>query len=275
MIQLVAAGNILLPILYGITLIAYLAAFFTKGDKRAERWTSLLLPVALIHAVYLALRTSALGHFPLLTRYEAMSTITICVVLFYLVQERQAKLRALGVFIIGPAFLLQLISSTQIQHQILETNDHFQGFLFRFHVLTSILAYIGFAVAAFYGIMFLLLFQEIRTRKLGFIFSRLPALETLSRLNRRAVILAFSLLSIGLATGTYWAFKVVENFSMLDPKQVGSSLIWVLYATIIYFSSRGRWQGRVGAILSLVGFCAVLAVFLTLNLVLHSFHDYL
>ncbi len=275
MIQLVTIGNILLPFLYGITFIAYLAAFLTKGDKRAERWTGLMLPVALIHASYLAIRTSALGHFPLLTRYEAMSTITICVVLFYLVQERQARIRALGVFIIGPAFLLQLISSTQIQHLIIESNDQFQGILFRFHVLSSILAYIGFAVAAFYGMMFLLLFQEIRTRKLGFVFSRLPALETLSRLNRRAVVLAFSLLSFGLLTGTYWAFKVVENFSIFDPKQIGSFVIWALYGIFIFFSSHGRLRGRAGAIFSLVGFGAVLAVFLTLNLILHSFHDYL
>lgn len=275
MIQAIAAGNIILPILYGLVFAAYLAAFVTKGAKRAERWTALLLPAALLHVGYLVLRMTALGHVPLLSRYEAMSTIALCVILFYLVQERQVNVRAVGVFIVGPAFLLQVISSLGIQHLVMEENDQFKGLLFRFHVLSSILAYVGFAVAAFYGVLYLLLFQELRNRKPGFVFARLPALETLSRLNRRAMTLAFSLLTFGLVTGTYWAHKVVENFSILDPKQIGSLLIWILYALFVALSTRGRWHGRAGAITSLIGFGTLLAVFLALNLVFHSFHDYL
>ncbi len=275
MIRLVILGNVALPILYGIVFLAYGAAFLSKEEKRTGNWTGLLLPAAVVHGLYLAARTSALGHMPMLSRYEAMTTIAFCVVLFYLLLERQVKIRAVGVFIIGPAFLLQLISSTQIQHVIRAENPQFEGFLFRFHVVTSILAYVGFAVAAFYGILYLLLFREIRSRKLSFVFSRLPALETLSRMNYRAVLLAFVLFTLGLVAGIAWAYQVIDGFTLLDPKQVGTFVIWILYAALLAFSSRGRWQGRNGAILSLVGFASILAVFVALNLVFHSFHDYL
>ncbi len=271
--QLVIVGNVILPVLYGAAFIGYLIAFLRKEDKGAEKWTGLALPVTILHAAYLGVRTTALGHPPFFSGPEAASTLAFAMFLFYLVQERQVKMKSVGVFIVGPAFLLQLISSIQIHH-VVNRESLYQGFLFQFHVLASMLAYVGFAIAAFYGILFLLLFREIRTRKLSFVFSRLPALETLSRMNHRAVLLAFSLYTLGVGTGTFWAYKVVENYSALDPKQLGTFMIWVLYAVLIGVWGRGRWAGKNGAILSLIGFGSILAVFMTLNLIFHSFHDY-
>ncbi len=273
--QFIEVTNAALPVLYGILFAAYLSAFLGKGEVWVRRVTSFLPFLVVLHGAYLAGRTIHLGHIPLLSRSEAMSTVGFCLAVIYLIQERQVRVREVGVFVLGPAWALQLFSSFHIQHIVLTQDPQFQGALFRFHVFTSILAYVGFAVAAFYGVLFLLLLREIESRRLGFMFSRLPALETLSRMNYRTVLLAFVLFTLGVITGTVWAIRVLEDHSAVDPKMIGSVVIWLIYASFLGLSALRRWQGRSGALLSLFGFAAVLTVFVALNFLLPSFHDFL
>lgn len=270
---LIPVLNMLLPGLYGIVALGYAALFFTKGESRFRVVTELLMPVALVHFAYLVLRTYHLQHIPLLSRPEAMTSIAFALVVVYLAQERPVRSRSVGVFVIAPAFLFQLISSLTITHVSQADRPLFQGGLFRFHVFSSVLAYVGFALAAFYAILFLFLFREIHSRDFRFFFSRLPALETLSRMNYRTVVLAFILFTLGIVTGSIWAARSFAAEALLDPHNVGSLLVWMLYAFMI-FRLWGRWPGRQGAVLSLVGFGAIVLLFTILSFVFPTYHDY-
>ena len=59
--QLIRIGNVLLPILYGLSFAAYLRAFLTREEEGARHWTDILLVAAGVHLAYLILRTTGSG----------------------------------------------------------------------------------------------------------------------------------------------------------------------------------------------------------------------
>src|SRR4029078_11163667 len=78
--------------------------------------------------------------------------------------------------------------------------------LFTVHVLAMLFAYASFALAFVLGITYVLLFKEIKAKHLGFFYTRLPSLQTLDKMNGRAIIVGWVFLCAGLLTGgILWA----------------------------------------------------------------------
>src|SRR4029078_12568185 len=69
-------------------------------------------------------------------------------------------------------------------------------------------AYASFALAFVLGITYVLLFKEIKAKHLGFFYTRLPSLQTLDKMNGRAIIVGWVFLSAGLLIGGIWASQI-------------------------------------------------------------------
>ena len=112
------------------------------------------------------------------------------------------------------------------------------------------------------GIMYLLMERELKTKKMGAIFKRLPSLNVLDDINYRCLTIGFPLLTLGIITGSIWAQNAWGSYWSWDPKETWSLITWFLYAALFHERMTVGWRGRRAAVLAILGFAAVLFTFL-------------
>ena len=139
------------------------------------------------------------------------------------------------------------------------------------HVSASFAGLACFALAAGVALMYLLQERQVKGKKFGALFSRLPPLESLDRLNHRLVRIGFVIFTVALVTGAIFAHHAWGRAWEWDQKQVFSLAAWLLYGAIIQLRRSG-WHGRRNAYLTLVGFAIVFVSFVGVGLVSGSRH---
>jgi ABC-type transport system involved in cytochrome c biogenesis permease subunit len=112
--------------------------------------------------------------------------------------------------------------------------------------------------------MYLLQEREVKGKHFGALFSRLPSLDALDRLNQRLVRSGFVVYSVALVTGALVAKKAWGTSWSWDPQQVASLVVWLLYGAMVQLRHVGV-HGRKYAILTLAGFVLVMSSMLGLG----------
>ena len=105
------------------------------------------------------------------------------------------------------------------------------------------------------------------------IIEKIPSVELLDELTHQLVMFGFLFLTVGIITGAVWANSAWGRYWGWDPKETWSFITWLLYAALLHFRMMRGWRGRRIAILSIVGFTAVLFTYFGVNLLpgLHSY----
>ncbi len=270
--------NVLLPLGYLLAVMAYLVVFM-GAPEWARRWaTPLTAVVAGGHLVYLVLCTVAFQHAPVANAWESFTFVAFAMVVVYLVLEWRLEDKATGVFVLVPVLFFQVLSSAFVTHTR-EVAEILRSPLFGLHVSAALVGYVAFSVAAVYGTMYILLYRELKKHRVGLIFRRLPALETLSRLNIGAILLGWVGLTLGGVLGIVWAHGLTETGQLqgnfyTDPKFLLTVALWVLYGVTLGGRYLMKWPNRQLAYLSLVAFFLMVGTSLAVNLVLPSFHQF-
>ncbi len=270
---LISFLNTALPILYFITTYLYGMYFFREDEFAGKLMQPFLRVTILLHLIEIVLRGVYYHHFPLASIYEALSVLALAAALIYLYLETRLRVRTTGYFILVLIFFLQLFSSAFINF----TRDipHILNSpLFAMHTSVAVLGYSGLAISSIYGLMYLLLFHDIKSSRFGVIYNRLPSLEVLSELNYKAAALGFFFLTLAIFMGSIWAFKVFGKVFSFDPKILVAYITWFIYGLQLFGGRFLHWSGRRLAILSVIGFAIILFSMVAVNLALTSFHDF-
>jgi ABC-type transport system involved in cytochrome c biogenesis permease subunit len=130
------------------------------------------------------------------------------------------------------------------------------------HASISIIADAFLALAAIGGIMYLLQERELKQKKFGFFFSRLPSLDTLDKLNQHCISIGFPLMTVGMLAGYIWARQLWGGRPWhWNPKIIMSVFTWLLYAGLMHQRFTLGWRGRRAAWITVIAFLAVLLTF--------------
>lgn len=265
--------NILLPFLYIGVVYAYGKSFF-KSSKPAETLkTPLLFVLIIVHFIYLILRSVAFAHPPITTIFEIFSTVSFSVTLAYAYIQVKTKVRSTGFFILIVGFFFQLFSSLFIK-DLLNVPDVLRSNLLGFHVVSALLGFSAITISAIYGMLYLMLYHDIKSNRFGIVYQRLPNLEILERMSLTATVLGFVLLTVAIVVGLVWLPKAFETFSYADPKLIGTVFIWVLYATGLIANRFARWQGKRIVWLSILGFIVSFFSMTIVNMFFSGFHKF-
>jgi len=103
---------------------------------------------------------------------------------------------------------------------------------------------------------------------------KLPSLDTLDEAGYKSIAVGWPLFTVGaLIAGAIWAHQAWGVYWSWDPKEVGSLVIWLVYA--LYLHSRAKWGLKANwcAVTAVLGFVAALLT-LVGNLVLGGLHAY-
>lgn len=261
----------LLPVLlYIVAGVAY-GFYFARGSQRTGRLaTSSLAGAALIHTFVIGMRTVEVGQLPFVDLASAISAFVWLLAVAYLYTEVTTDERAMGVFIVPLLVVLQSVSALS-DRRVVDPAPVLDSPWLSVHVASLLVAYAAFALACVVGITYVLLFRELKSKRLGFFAERLPSLQALDAMNGRAVGVGWLFLTAGLVVSAVWLSRLqpetadprVLAMSFYDPKISVVVLSWLVYSFELYARSAIGWGGKRTAWLSAGGFSIIL-----LNLVL-------
>lgn len=273
-------ANVAPLVVYVVAGVLYAVHFATRSVQVGRWGTSALAVGALAHTFVIGMQTMAAGHVPIAGTTQAISTFVWLLALAYLYMEMTTEERSLGVFIVPLLVVLQAIRAL---HPVTEQRvPILEGPWFGVHVASLLFAYASFALACVIGITYVLLFNEIKAKQLGFFYARLPSLDSLDLMNSRTIALGWSFLTIGVIVGVVWAAEArngpvfdprVQAMSIADPKIIGALVCWGLYTFALY-SRRLGWHGKRAAYLSAIGFAFVLFNFVPIGYFLTRSHNF-
>ncbi len=182
-------------------------------------------------------------------------------------------MRNFGTFVSMLVLIMLLIAAT-VSRQFHPLAPALQSLWLPVHAGVAVMAY-GFLALAFCGaIMYLLQERELKSKKFGFFFSRLPSLDSLDQLNNHCLTAGFGLLTLGIITGSVWARQAWGTYWHWDPKETWSLITWFLYAAQIHQRFTLGWRGKRAAVMSIIGFSAVIFTLWGVNYLLGGVHSY-
>ncbi len=102
----------------------------------------------------------------------------------------------------------------------------------------------------------------------------MPNLDLLDDVTYRMIAIGWPLLTAGIITGAVWANSAWGTYWSWDPKETWSLITWFVYAIYLHARYVRGWKGTQMAVISSVGFLAVIFTYLGVNLVLSGLHSY-
>jgi cytochrome c-type biogenesis protein CcsB len=126
--------------------------------------------------------------------------------------------------------------------------------------------------AAVLGLFGLVWSQGMRLKNL--LKQYMPAQDQLDDVTYRMIAVGWPLLTGGIITGAVWANSAWGTYWSWDPKETWSLITWFVYAIYLHSRYVRGWKGTQMAVISSVGFLAVIFTYLGVNLVLSGLHSY-
>jgi len=266
--------------IYLISSVGYLT-FAVSQHRRIGSLSTVLLTIGLVlHSVGLLLRwvethQTGYGYVPLSNMYESLIFFSWTIILVYLILEFKYHQKIIGIFVTPFAFLAIALTSIipGIDTKITPLIPALQSNWLAIHVITCFLGYASFAVS--FGISILYFIRDKREPKKKGALKWLPSTLILDEINYKSIVIGFPMLTLGIVTGAAWANYAWGSYWSWDPKETWSLITWFIYAAFLHARFNRDWRGRKAAVLSILGFVAVLFTYFGVNYLISGLHSYL
>lgn len=215
----------------------------------------------------------ALGVAPVLTLKSSLIFFAWTILGAYLVFHLKFRLMVLGSFI-APLVACLLIIATAIPGAEVTVRPIFRSLWLTVHVAACFIGNGMFAVTCMAGIMYLIQERQIKKKRFGALYTRLPSLATLDSMNHHSLIWGFPFLTVGMITGAIYAQYALGSYWQWDPKEVWSLITWLFYAVLLHERLAVGWRGRRAAIMAIIGFAVLIFTFIGASLWLSDYHSF-
>jgi cytochrome c-type biogenesis protein CcsB len=251
----------MLAVLSNLALIAYACAtglalaYLVQREELVHRLAGLATMAGwAVHSVALIVLVAETGRPPFGTLSEAVSVAVWVVVLLEMLVERQYQIPALGAFVMPIVVVLSLKSSAARPATLVQLGDAFRGAWVWVHIALAMIGIAAFVLNFAGALMYLLQERQLKAKRPGAFYYRLPDLQTLDRLTYRTLALGFPFLTTGLILGAVWARSAWGSVLAFDPLASLSSLAWAIYAATLAGRAVAGLHGRRAAYLAVFGF---------------------
>ena len=252
--------------------VASFLYFISQKQKYQKLSFFIILAGIVCHFIYILAYIVSKGSLPVHNLSENLCMAGFAFGAVFLFFQYKLNLKVLGAF---ASLLLSIImlSVLIIPESVVEQNALLKGFWFYSHIIFIFTGEAALALACGAGILYLLQEKGIKTKKLGFFFKRLPSLDFLDNVGYLCLSFGFGMLTIGLITGFVYAKNIWGSFWSADIKEIFSIGVWLVYAALLHLRFYAGWHGRKTAIMTILGFCIIIFVFLGVNMLLGGHHQ--
>lgn len=267
--------RILVPIAYALAEVLYLSLFLRDDPLARRAATPFLLCTVILHGAFILLRGFELHRHPIGSPLEALTIMAFAVAMVHVLIEVTHGNQGAGVFVIGVVFIFQVIASAFMgtHNAAAPLEIYILSPWFGIHTGTAIIGYSGFAVSAAYGLLFLLLYREIKASRFGRIYERLPSLDLLAHMTVRAAAVGFVFLTAAIIAGVIWSLQLDFAF-FKDPKFFTTILLWMVYGACLGAHYFLGWHERRFIYFSLFGFLIMIFSMVVVHALFRSFHSF-
>jgi cytochrome c-type biogenesis protein CcsB len=253
--------------------LAILAAAIGKEKSPLKMLVPyILLGLWLAHTFAIALRwvesyQMGIGHAPLSNFYESLVFFGWTIGLALLLAWR--RFRADIIILLGlPILFLVMGRAFLTDKEIQPLIPALQSNWLVIHVVTCFLGYAGFAVSFVAAAVMLIVGSSSTLR------NHISNTRLLDEIVYRSVLVGQPMLTLGIITGAVWAHYAWGAYWSWDPKETWSLITWLVYSAFLHARLTRGWSGSRMALLSVLGFAAVLFTYFGVNY-LPGLHSYL
>jgi cytochrome c-type biogenesis protein CcsB len=241
-----------------ITLLVYVLHTRTGKQRLGQLGTATLITNIVLLTANLVKHAWEAGHWPLTNHYEVSLCVLWTILVIYLLLETTWGERKVAPYVLGVALLVgsYAITRSPSEKEMTPLLPVLRTIWLQLHVITSVIGYGAFGVAAGLGLMHLL--PSPRKEEAP---ERASTVQTEQNMER-VVALGFPWFSLGILTGAIWAQKAWGRYWGWDPKETWALITWMWYLLVLHVRSLRNWQGRRLAGLVVFGFVIVIFTFI-------------
>ncbi len=252
-------------VLYGVT--AFLVVIPLFGIKTARGLGGWTLPTSVLavafHFTALILLWQAMGNIPMSNTGGALSSLAFMIGFLAVAVQSMTRDPAIQI-VASPMALVTLGFAVMAGFGVTDRTLTNRGAVFIFHTSGSLLGLAFLAVAFAAAALYLVLHRELKGKSFGAIYSFLPSLDQLDRLNRVALALGFPVLTAGIVLGV--AFARISGPGSTEPTDVRhivwGTIAWAALGVVSFGRMKGWINGRRAAHASAICFVLILIVYL-------------
>lgn len=195
-------------------------------------------------------------------------------VLMYFAMEHLIKIKVYGTALVPVSLILMTVS------QLLQAAGRggatasplVENWKVGIHVALITFANAGYFIGAVASLSYVLQERQLKGHKTSVLFRRLPPLDAIDTLARRAIAFAFPAYTSGLLLGVVRAIETDPPGWWADPRVVLAGLVWLAYGTYLFLRYGGRASARTAALIALGGAAIVLVLAVVARSVPAGFH---
>lgn len=244
-------------------------------QPRGERNALVFLAVGwLAFAGVLATRAVQTAAIPSFTYFEALTCYALALSAAYLLLMLLRPARGIGSLLI-PYVSLVLACGLPGMYITAGPPPVIQNLWLALHVILAFAAYALLSLASLLAVAYLMQDRNLKSKRFGLVWERLPALETLDHLMGRQLGLGFLLLtgSILLGISQVWRNGGGEEW-LTDPKVGATAVTWILYAVLVHMRASAGRHGRNMAVVTIAGLLCLLFAFVGVHFITNSVHSF-
>jgi ABC-type transport system involved in cytochrome c biogenesis permease subunit len=196
---------------------------------------------------------------PLIWQFGWMLFLAWILAIFYLFGSIHHRRQAWAVFVLPLVLALVLLAAVfgRPSEGTREGLLSFQDAWGPLHAILLFLATVGVCVGFLASLMYLFQARQLRSKTPPGKGLRLLSLERLEQMNRRAIDLAFPLLTAGVVVGLVrLAHDPVADWA--DPRVLAAGVLWLAFAVLVYLRYGYHLRGRKVALLTIMTFVLLL-----------------
>lgn len=242
--------------------LGLLHALLTFVHKRSEPVFRVALGSfytgVVLHVVSTVEHAVSAGRFPANDFFESDALCALLIALLFLFVYWRYRYESLSVFIFPLVFVMALVGSLGGPTSPW-SNPQLRDAWLIVHVVLVLTGYATLLFTAVTSILYLIRERQLKLKRVGGIFLRLPPLGTLDSLMSQALSIGFVFITAAVVAGSTWASIESGTRWIRDPRIVISLATWVLYLMIVFLRVTAGWRGRKAAVMviTLVGCSAV------------------
>jgi len=250
--------------LHGVTIVCFLASYtaalglellYQFRPRKVVRWLALAFGAAGLAAqtIFLAVHRP-----PLIWQFGWMLFLAWILAIFYLIGSIHHRRLSWGLFVLP--LVLALVGLGAAFGRPADTGNprgenmlSIQAAWGALHGWLLFLAAVGLCVGFLASLMYLVQAHRLRAKTLPGHGLRMWSLERIEAMNRRAIILAFPLLTAGLLVGMVLLWQE-HPAGWTDPRVLASGVLWLTFALLLYLRFGYHLRGRPVALLTILTF---------------------
>ncbi|MBU2552135.1 MAG: c-type cytochrome biogenesis protein CcsB [Proteobacteria bacterium] len=251
----------------------FMVYLIRRNDQAARVATWIIGAGFGLHGLSILLRALASGQLPVLDLIGALGFFAWTLAGVYLVLYWRFGLLILGVFA-SPLILALVLGAAIIPPGPPQIAPILKSLWLTLHLGTVFTGYAFFGLAFGAGLMYLLQERQIKGKRTGTVYRRLPSLGILDDMNNYCLAIGFPMMTLGIITGAIYAQLTLGTYWRWDPKEVWSLVLWLVYAALLHQRLAVGWRGRRAAIMAVIGFTVLCFTFMGVSLWLPSYHSF-